>query len=54
MGMVDPENLRVPIWVGVVADLGRPEHNIWVSVSVDRIAIATDIVCCIVHRESFR
>ena len=52
--MVDPENLRIPIWVGIVADLRRPEHNIWVSVSVDRIAIATDIVYRIVHRVSFR
>lgn len=51
--MVNPENLRIPVWVSTGTDLRRVEHNVGVSPSVDRIAIAADIVCCVVHGKFF-
>lgn len=49
--MVNSENLGVPIRVNAGSDLRRPEHDIGMSVRVDRITVAADVVGCVVHRE---
>ena len=49
VGVVDPEDLGIPVWVNASSILGRPEHNVGVGVGVDRIAVAADVVCCVVH-----
>ena len=51
--MVNPENLRIPVWVGVSAGFRRPEHNVRMGGSIDRIAVAADIVCSVVDRKLF-
>ena len=51
--MVNPKDLRIPVWVSVGADLRGTEHNIAVSASVDCIAITPDVVRGVVHHKSF-
>ena len=51
MGMVNPNDLRIPIRVSTCANLRRPEHNVGVSGGVDRVAITPDVVRGIVYRE---
>jgi len=53
MCMVDPEDLRVPVWVGVGTGLGRPKHDMATSAGVYCITIATDVVCGVVDRKLF-
>ena len=51
--MINPENLRIPVWVGVSTNFRRPEHNVGTGGGIDCIAIAADVVCCVVHRKCF-
>ena len=51
--VVNPKDLRIPVWVSVGADLRGTEHNIAVSASVDCITIMPDVICGVVHHKSF-
>jgi len=53
MGVVNPKDLGIPVWMGTRADLRRPEHDIAPSAGVDCIAITTDVICSVVHRKLF-
>ena len=53
MGIVYPKNLGIPVRVGARAILGRPENDVGTGGDVDYIAIAANIVCCVVDGELF-
>ena len=48
VGMVNSENLRIPVWVSADTYLRRPEHDIWTRACVDRVTITADIVSGVV------
>jgi hypothetical protein len=53
MGVVNPKNLCIPVWVSAGTSFRRPEHNIGMNTGVNRITITTDVICCVVDGKLF-
>ena len=51
IGVVDPKDLRIPVWVSVGSNFGGPKHNEGMGVRIDSIVIAPDVIGRIVHGE---
>ena len=51
VSMVNSKNLGIPIWMSTSADFRGLEHNVGVSIGVDRVAIMANIICCIIYEK---
>ena len=51
VGVVDPEDLRVPVRVSIGSNFGGPKHNEGAGIHIDGVAIASDVVGRVVHGE---
>lgn len=51
--MVNSKDLRIPVRMSARVDLRRPKHNVATTAGIDCVAIATDVICSIVHGKLF-